>query len=185
LKKIVAILLLAILSFNWIGYRWVMGWMQESADQKLESRLDNNEYDEASLIEIKVSIDLPYQTDWTDFERYDGEIVVNGIHYKYVKRKVQDGMLVLKCIPNDTKQSLLNARDKFFSLVNDLQQDQPAKNSNNSNSFSFKNMIGDCDEPFTLSQLSRIESPVSSAYCNKVQLISEGYQLLPDQPPRV
>jgi hypothetical protein len=101
-----------------------MNWMQGRADVQLVEKLDNNEYDEASLIEIKVPIDLPYQTDWNDFERFDGEVVVEGIHYKYVKRKVENGFLVLKCIPDINKQQMLSARDYFFQLANDLQHDK-------------------------------------------------------------
>ena len=91
MKKIASILLLGILLFNWCGYRWVINLVQQSADAKLEARLDRDDYDESQLIEIKVPVDMPYQSDWAGFERYDGEIEVNGIHYKYVKRKVQDG----------------------------------------------------------------------------------------------
>jgi hypothetical protein len=54
-------------------------------------------------------------------------------------------MLVLKCIPNETKQRLQSAGDNFFKLVNDLQQDHPAKKSSGSNSGAAKNTGGDYD----------------------------------------
>jgi len=121
LRKIAAILLLGILFYNWYGYRWLLCWQQQKANLQLEARLDNKDYDESSLIEIRIPLDLPYQNDWTDYEPCDGEISINGMHYKYVKRKIQDGMLVLKCIPDDTKQQLIATGDELFKLVNSLQ----------------------------------------------------------------
>ena len=113
--------------------------LQQKADIELEARLDEHDYDDAQLIEMRVTLDLPYQTNWTNFERVDGEIEINGIHYKYVKRKVQDGQLVLLCLPNETKMRLQTARDDFFKLVNDLQHPSQNKKSDNSHSFSFNN----------------------------------------------
>jgi len=120
--------------------------MQQRADNKLEARLDVNDYNEASLIELKVPLDLPYQTDWTEFERYDGEVTVDGQHYKYVKRKVQDGMLLVKCIPNQTKHHIESARDQFFQLANDLQTDNGSKKTDAPKQSLIKNNITECEE---------------------------------------
>jgi hypothetical protein len=183
LKKIASILLLGILLFNWCGYRWVINFLQESADTQLEARLDKNDYDESQLIEIKVPISMPYQTDWAGFERYDGEIEVNGIHYKYVKRKVQDGQLVLKCIPNETKQRLETVKDDLFKLVNDLQQDHSAKKPASPNSI-VKNALGDYDDPKLLS-IAALYNAVANQTYNIYQplLVADNFRSTPEQPP--
>ena len=80
------------------GYRFVADYMQQRSDKQLEAHLDKNNYKESELIELKVPIHLPYQTTWAEFERYDGEVELNGILYKYVKRKVVNDTLVLLCI---------------------------------------------------------------------------------------
>jgi hypothetical protein len=146
LKKIASILLLGILLFNWCGYRWVLNWMQQQADTRLEAKLDRNDYDESQLIEIKIPLNMPYITSQASFERCDGQVEVNGKHYNYVKRKIDNGMLVLKCIPNETTQRLQSARDNFFKLVNDLQQDHPSKKSSDGNTSAAKNMGSDYDD---------------------------------------
>lgn len=128
-----------MLFFNWFGYRILADILQQQADTQLEARLDQNDYDESQLIELRVTLNLPYQTNWADFERVDGEIEINGIHYKYVKRKVQDGQLVLLCLPNEAKMRLQTARDDFFKLVNDLQHPAQNKKSDNNHSLSFNN----------------------------------------------
>ncbi|MBC7903287.1 MAG: hypothetical protein H7Y27_07675 [Gemmatimonadaceae bacterium] len=114
--------------------------LQQKADTNLEAKLDRNQYSEEQLIEIRVPLNMPYQTGYNEFERVDGEVIVDGVHYKYVKRKIEDGQLVLKCIPNETKQRILNARDEFFKLVNDLENG--AKKSSPQTSIA-KNIIGD------------------------------------------
>jgi hypothetical protein len=95
---------------------------------QMVARIDRSEYDDKDLIEVKVPVNLPYQTNWQDFERYDGEIQIAGVHYNYVKRKLQNDTLILMCIPNTDKMKLFNARETFFSLVNDMQQTESGKN---------------------------------------------------------
>jgi hypothetical protein len=120
LKRAAAILLLLLFLFNWFGYRLLSGYLQTRADAHLEAQLDQEQYDASQLIEMRVPLNMPYQLNSTDFERYDGEIEIDGVHYKYVKRKVENGQLVLLCLPNETKMKLQGARDEFFKLVNDL-----------------------------------------------------------------
>ena len=78
LRKIAAILLLIILLFNWVGYRLVSDFLQHRATIQLQAKLDKNDYREDQLIEIKVPLHLPYQLNWREFERFDGEINVVG-----------------------------------------------------------------------------------------------------------
>jgi len=129
-KRVAAILLLVLFLFNWVGYRLLSDYWQHRADTRLEAQLDQHQYNESSLIEIRVPLNMPYQTASSGFERYDGEIEYNGIHYKYVKRKIEDGQLVLLCLPNETKMRLQSARDEFFKLINDIQRSSQSKNSN-------------------------------------------------------
>lgn len=184
MKKIASVILLGLLLFNWCGYRWVINIMQQKADTRLEAKLDRNEYDESQLIEIKVPVSMPYQTDWADFERYDGEIEVNGIHYKYVKRKIQDGLLVLKCIPNQTKQRLESAKEAIFKTTNDLQQDNAAKKTGTPNSSLVKNVLGDYDNLQQLN-VSALYAILSGQSYNGYQphLVTDILHATPEQPP--
>lgn len=144
LKKLAAILLLVILLFNWVGYRFVINYMDESLDRKLEARLDIGHYNEEDLVEIKVPISLPYQVNWNDFERFNGEIEIDGIHYKYVKRKVHNDSLVLLCLKNEEKMEIQDAKSRFFALVNDLNTTKPSPNSEKKHTNFFKSLISEC-----------------------------------------
>ena len=183
MKKIAAILLMIVMLFNLVGYRWVMNMVQQNADARLEARLDKNEYDEANLIEIKVPLELPYQTDWKNFERCDGAIEFNNVHYKYVKRKIEGGFMILKCIPNESRQEITNARDHFFQLVNDLEQTKPVKKSNSSLPAGIRIALSDYDEQLQLGfsfpgNISKINQQLYST-----GIISDNLHNTPEQPP--
>lgn len=136
MKKTAAILLLAILSFNWIGYRFVSGWLESRADHSFQAKIDSEDYDEANLIQITVPLNAPYLSGTIpQFERYDGEIELEGVHYRYVKRKIADGNLVLLCLPNENRKRVQSSRMDFFKLVNDLSHSTQGKEKNTGSSF--------------------------------------------------
>jgi len=134
LRHFIAILLLVIHAFNIGGYRLVFDRMEKLASMHLVQDLDQDQYRDDQLMELKVPLPMPYQTNWAEFERYNGEIEVAGIHYNYVKRKVHNDTLILLCIPNPGKMKLNSAKEQFFSLVNDIssenrQSSAPSKSS--------------------------------------------------------
>jgi hypothetical protein len=106
--------------------------MQHKTNERLEALLDNNSYDDAELMELKVPLHLPYQNNWTAFERYDGEIEINGTIYKYVKRKLANDTLYVMCIPNSNKMKLEIAKNNFFKNSNDIAQNDRSKKTSNS-----------------------------------------------------
>lgn len=182
LKRTVSILLLLMLAFNWIGYRMLTSFMESNADIALEAKIENNDYDESSLIEIRVPLNAPYFSEnLTTFERYSGELELDGIHYKYVKRKVVDGELVLLCLPNKNKTSLQNSRTEFFKLVNDLNQTQ---NKGKNTASSFKSVTTEYKQEnnsWVLSPLLLTQVKYGGA---KHFDIAAGYDILPEHPPK-
>jgi hypothetical protein len=133
-KQAASILLLTILTFNWIGYRFVSDYFENKADAALERSIDNSLFNEADLFELRVPLNTPYISGSNEFERYSGELEVDGIHYRYVKRKIDKGELVLLCLPNENKTRVYNSRIDFFKLVNDLDNASQSKAKNTSSS---------------------------------------------------
>ena len=119
-KKVASILLLGILLFNAGGYHLFTNYMESRADNRLEASLDENDYNESELIHIKVAANLPYYVNSPEFERVTGEMNLNGVNYKYVKRRMYNDSVELLCIPNMAKTGLENARNDFYRLANDL-----------------------------------------------------------------
>ncbi len=120
MRKSVSILLLLVFLFNIIGYRALFYYAEKRADASMEARLDNDQYDETELVTIKIPLHNPYQIEQKSFERVNGEINVNGKIFKYVKRKVSDGNLILLCIADNHKNVLKKAKSEYENATNDL-----------------------------------------------------------------
>jgi hypothetical protein len=134
-----------LLLFNWAGYRAVFSWLESHSSELLNVHLDNRNYQEDELVTIKLPIDdLPYYTNSPIFERVKGDVVIGGMKYQYVERRIYNDSLEMRCIPNAQATNLTNARDAFFTMVNDLQhvnstgKQQPAKQT-----LTFKNLLAD------------------------------------------
>ncbi|MCU7549311.1 hypothetical protein OCK74_09305 [Chitinophagaceae bacterium LB-8] len=129
MKAIAAILFLLLLLFHLIGYQLCFSYLQKQADLAMQATLDQQHYNREDLFVLRVPLALPYQTDWKDFERVDGEIKINGKIYKYVERKMEKGELVLLCIPDNHRSLIENTQEDFFKLANNLQTDAPNSSS--------------------------------------------------------
>lgn len=115
---------MALLLFNWCGYQLVINYLQDRADKELNIQLDNHQYNESELTELRIPLNMPYQNNSSEFERVYGEITYNGIIYSFVKRKIEDGYLVLKCIPNKQKESIQKEGHELAKSYNGIDQDQ-------------------------------------------------------------
>jgi hypothetical protein len=185
LVRIVAsIFFLSILLFNWFGYRLLMDYVQQKADTHFEQKIDNKDYDVTALIEVRAPVSLPYQTDWKEFERVSGEITINGMHYKYVERKLEGGEMIYKCLPDEGKARLVNARENFFKLVNDLQTQSQGKSENqpapSHKTFSFDY----CEQlqQWSFTALHNLIQPFNHTFSDKTL---SAFILTAEQPPEV
>lgn len=157
--------------------------MQDKVSDQLEARLDKNLYDESQLVELKIPMHLPYQTNWSSYQRYDGEIEVDGMMYKYVKRKVANDTLYVMCIPNTKKMHLETAKNDFFKMSNDLQTDN-SKKSGDSKTISFKSLQGEYDAySFQLSALLNINTSCNLWQAGNSKKLLSSPHLSPEQPP--
>ncbi len=185
MKKLTAIFLVIIFLFNLGGYRLWFYFEQLRSDKNIEASLDKSEYTESELITIKMPLSLPYQNDSKDFERITGEVNFNGKIYKYVKRKIENGEFVLLCLPDKNKMQIEKQKDDFFKNTNDIAQNTNSKKSDNSKSFSFKNVSGEYDEysfSFNINSLSN-RVPIFGLYRDENLLFSP--HISPEQPPDV
>ncbi len=149
-------------------------------DQKIDQKLEAGLYDENELLEIRVPISLPYQSNWSDFESYSGELEWRGAYYKFVKRKITNDTLILLCISNEAKMRLTEAKSRFFELVNDLNANQ-----NSSGSEKKKGNFSVYDSVVQMQCLKKIIFHFE--YCPFSPFLVAGmdspYLLKPDRPP--
>jgi hypothetical protein len=126
-KKLVSIALLVVFLFNVIGYKVFFYYLERAADARIQSRIETLSEADRALITVKIPIKLPYQTDWQNFERTDGEVTVKGTVYRYVKQKVYRDTLILLCINDLDKTRLVKGSSEYFEKVNDLSAENNKK----------------------------------------------------------
>lgn len=180
LKKAAAFFFITLFLFNLFGYRLVVEYMQQRVSTRLDERLDNNDYSDAQLMELKLPLHLPYQTDWSGYQRCNGEIELNGMIYTYVKRKVASDTLFLLCIPNVQKTHLETAKNDFFRLSNGLVDNRHSDDSK----ISLKSLQGDYDE-YLFTIPSRDGSSLAGCIfaAHKAGILSSSHSRSPEQPP--
>ncbi|HUQ66524.1 MAG TPA: hypothetical protein VM101_10230 [Flavitalea sp.] len=182
MKQLTAIFLMGLCLFNLIGYRALFFYAQQRSDAAFQINLDNKNYNEAHLITLKVDLDMPYQMQETSFERVDGQIEVEGKIYKYVKRKVSNGQLVLQCLADPVSNKLESARETFFKISNAVAQDKNTKGAS-PKSFFAKQVLSEFDQQLSSITCSHFSSLNSYTFdANSPQLLTAVCQL-PEQPP--
>jgi hypothetical protein len=183
-KKLAAILLTGMLLYNVVGYRAVFSWLEQHSYKSLNQQIDNKNYEEESLITIKLPIDqLPYYTNSPIFERTNGTVTVYGTTYQYVERRIYNDSLEMRCLANPLATTLTNARDLFFQLVNDVQEAPGKANSPAKPMLALKNVFSDYTQTDSITCFEPVFSTRSTSY-NLYQLKDCMYSKAPqEQPP--
>gem|GEM_PF-906468 len=129
-RKFAAILLGGIFLFNWVGYRLINDMMEEDAARRLDVRLDQQQYSEDQLITIKIPLsNLAYVNNSAAFERSSGQIEIDGIPYRYVKGRIYQDSLEMRCIPNQGALQLRQSGNNYFNGVTGIERQLGSKGS--------------------------------------------------------
>ncbi|TDH29314.1 hypothetical protein EXU57_04420 [Segetibacter sp. 3557_3] len=181
-RKVAPALLACIMLFNTIGYRLFVSCLQNHNDQQLEIKFDNSNYDDESLVEIKIPVNLPYQINRPEYERFDGEIEVDGILYKYVKRKVENDTLFLQCIPNTAKMNLTIAVNKLFKSTAGL--DDPGVPMGAKSAIVVKKLFTEYDDSlFSYRSIRQSTPALAHALASCSTGLASRPHTSPEQPP--
>ncbi|MDX2047785.1 MAG: hypothetical protein SFU87_13425 [Chitinophagaceae bacterium] len=155
LRKIVAILFIKVYLLSLAGYSILFDYFIHQTNKHTVQELDNGNYNESELFEIKVPLHLPYYTSLDEYERYDGGIELNGIHYNFVKRKIHNDTLYLLCLPNHVKTELYKAKNDLAAEQSD---NEPFSSQKGTESSGKKN---NCETEFNLQYPLYILLPAS------------------------
>jgi hypothetical protein len=120
LKRVLTICLLSLHLFTLTGYHLVFEGLESGSRRRMNDRLDGQDFRPEDLLELRVAVSLPYPSSSTAFERIDGDIDIDGVHYSYVGRRMVNDTLILQVIQNHDKTRIRHARETFFALVNDM-----------------------------------------------------------------
>ena len=169
-----------ILLFNIGGYRIAISFLQKHSSQKLEAQIDQRDYDESELVEIKVSLNMPYQERYTEFERHYGEIEIDGKAYTYVERKIEGDVAIFKCIANESKAQLQEFRNDLTraNSNNDIDHSQSKQNIP-----SVKNAVSEFEEHVFADMSAAIGILTSSYSRDNISNLPHTVINTPHQPP--
>jgi hypothetical protein len=158
----------------------VLSYLQQKADLQLEARIDINDYDESQLVEVRAPLQLPYQITWDQFERCYGTIEIDGKSYTYVERKMVDGYMIFKCIPNTAKEVIKSTEHILAKAVQGAGHE-----SERASSFvkAMKCYIGDFDQEKQTSALQGLSSLKHTYWELKTAFMESGFTSSVDEPP--
>lgn len=182
-RKMAAIFLFGLYTFNLVGYHFVFHVLEKTAAQALQATLAKEAYADADLITITVPLSLPYISDSRRFENMDGEVTKDGKIYHAVKRAIQNGMLVLRCLPDHQKMKLERAKDDFSRLANAFQDTNSPQKKQNAKEDLAKNL--NAKYPKASGDI-QVQPPVctrAAVYGQPVFQLDDGDKTRPKQPP--
>ncbi len=177
--------MLSFLLFNWGGYRIVSNYFEVRAEENFQAALDQDIYDEAALLHIKVPSNLPYTNSTPTYEAATGNIEINGVSYTFVKRRFINDSLELLCIPNAEKTGIRNARDNFFQLANDFVSNNSSKKTNSSHPHTSKFSVQDFSNHHSFSWQFSSGNPVEIKWTKVRYDLGDDYTSLQERPPQV
>jgi hypothetical protein len=180
LKKIVAILFFSILLFNWIGYRIVIDLVEDQHTRQMAIKVEQADYNESELISVKTYYPLPYLTNTPDFERWDGEVNVNGVVYKYVKRRFINDSIEFLCLPDYRSTQIKNDKENLLRIANDLPQQE--QNKKQEKAPAFKRVLSDYCEEITSAELTALKIQLTH-FSNYILPSTGFYGNITGQPP--
>lgn len=183
LKKPIAIILLIIHSFNLAGYPAIFAFLEHKASSKIIVQLDKGDYHDAQLVEVKIPYPLPYSTNWNAYERVNGEIEVNGIHYNYVKRKLSNDTLYMMCIPNAEKTKLSVAKNDYLNVVNGVAENNSGKKAPASQDALQKSFGAEYNFIATDYVVAALEASMNKIYFQKDSAVPIRALSVASQPP--
>lgn len=184
MKKLAAILLIILFLFNLFGYRIFFYYAQHQSDINLEQDLDKNIYDENELISITIPFPMPYQHNSDGFERFDGEITLNGKIYKYVKRKYIDGNITFLCLPDYNKMHLEAVKNSYVTNINDI-PGGATKKQDNSKSAKGKNLSTDYQQNVADYKIAFYNDINKQSFSNQAFPLATAIISSPEQPPEL
>ncbi len=90
----------------------VFSYLEKNASKDLTASIEAKDFDENNLIEIKTDLNMPYVSD-KEYETAYGETVIKGVQYHFVKRKIENNVLYLMCLPNEEKIALAETKSNI------------------------------------------------------------------------
>lgn len=155
----------------------MISYLQERNSAQVETRIDQKDYNEAELISIKTTLNLPYYNSSPVFERVYGSIHLNGVDYEYVMRRVYKDTLEVLCLP-DHKKTALNTVSNEMTKGLSNGASAPAKKA------TLKIVLPDYCQSFTNGDQSYNAKSSIEYFLSSTRFLCANYSLRQEKPPK-
>jgi hypothetical protein len=118
-RKITAILLIAVLLFNVFGYYGLFLGLRLKTTHDLITRLDAEAYSTDETLTLKLPLSVPYHVDQNEYERVDGEIEYKGEYYRLVKQKLTNDTLYVVCLADKQSKNITRTFNDYAKTLSD------------------------------------------------------------------
>lgn len=119
-KRAVAIALLSLHLFYAGGYMLVFQYLIYKSNVFAEQQIAKGLYNPKDLVDLKVPVHMPNAVNWSGYEPISGQIQLRDACYNYVKLKITQDTLFVKCVPNYSTTRLINANVIYAKNITDL-----------------------------------------------------------------
>ncbi|HAL81288.1 MAG TPA: hypothetical protein DCO83_02845 [Mucilaginibacter sp.] len=120
LKKLIAVVLLAICLFNIGGQLVLHQYAVFLTARFFNEQTSKGLYNVNDLTEVKLPVNLPGISDWSAYENISGQIKFENSSYNYVKMKITRNAIYLMCIPDYATTSLTSQNIIDAKQVKDI-----------------------------------------------------------------
>ncbi|MFA6084305.1 hypothetical protein [Mucilaginibacter sp.] len=179
MKKIFAIMMLAVLVFNMGGYMLLFQYFINESDQFANEQISKGYYKTDELVEIRIPVRMPYVQEQRQYENISGQIQLRGNCYNYVALKMTRDTMYVKCIPNYVKTKLVNDNVITAKEVSDT----PLSKKNQLPLVKKTGLDNDYNYTVTLFDLSVPAKAIRSQLVYIAPKTLHTYLSLPAQPP--
>lgn len=90
------------------------------ADTQMVKQIFENKIDKTKLIELKIPVNMPTISDWTDYEEIVGQIQLKDAYYNYVRLKMTRDTMYFICLQNTDKTRLVSANVITVKEISDV-----------------------------------------------------------------
>jgi hypothetical protein len=118
MKKVISIVLVALLMLNVLGYYGLVLGLKYQNTQRITQQLDADLYEKDETITLHVPLAIPYYAA-TEFERVNGEIEYGGEFYRLVKQKFLRDTLYIVCIKDVKSKHIKQALTDYVKTFTD------------------------------------------------------------------
>lgn len=118
---------------NVAGCYWIFYAFQKRSKAELAQQLDIDSYAGSQAITIKLPLSSPQESNNSNYERVDGELVYEGVTYRLVKQKFYQDTAYIVCYKDEKTITIKNALEEYVDTFTDI----PAEKKSESKAFSF------------------------------------------------